>query len=122
MGNLQIRFGTCLTNGWLLPTRPPLDVIVNNKLTQNGNRAGHQHREQPHENDFDAGQPLGGVVPAPERIPDAQVPAQADEAHVQDAGGAGQHVTRHVDVTPGEPKRPVTWRKKNGRRGEKIKK
>lgn len=35
-----------------------------------------------------------------EGVADAEVATQADEAHVHDAGGAGQYVTCHVHVTP----------------------
>lgn len=35
-----------------------------------------------------------------EGVADAEVATQADEAHVHDAGGASQHVARHIHVTP----------------------
>lgn len=39
----------------------------------------------------------------------AHVPAQTDEAHVQYARGAGEHIAGNVDVAPGEAKWPVAW-------------
>ena len=32
-----------------------------------------------------------------------------DEAHVQDARRAGQHVARNVDIAPRNAERPVAW-------------
>ena len=47
------------------------------------------------------------MVPTAERIPDPQVAAETDEAHVQDARRAGQHVARNVDIAPRNAERPV---------------
>ncbi|KAJ8892326.1 hypothetical protein PR048_004906, partial [Dryococelus australis] len=89
-----------------------------------GYGAGDEHREQPDERDLEADEPLGGVgVPGLERVADAQVPAQADEAHVHDAGRAREHVARHVHVAPGHAERPVacnTRRTRNYRAPAKL--
>lgn len=43
-----------------------------------------------------------------ERISDAEITTQADEAHVHDGGGTGEDVASDVDGTPGDAKGPLT--------------
>ena len=55
--------------------------------TQNCDGTRDQHGEQPHGRDLEADHPLGGRVPCPQRVSDAQISAQRDEAHVHYARG-----------------------------------
>lgn len=77
--------------------------------TQTGYGAAHDHGHQPNDRDLDERASLRRTVPGAERIPDARVAADADEAHVQNASRTGEHVARHVDVAPREAERPVAY-------------
>lgn len=43
-----------------------------------------------------------------QRVPDAEVAAKGNAAHVHDARRAGQYVAGDVDVAPDDTQRPVT--------------
>lgn len=48
-----------------------------------------------------------------QRISYAQIPSQADEAHMQDTRGASQYIARYINVTPNEAEWPVTLKENN---------
>lgn len=80
-----------------------------------------EEREEPDEDDPDGDEPLGApardeapaasppVASRLEGAPDAEVAAEADAAHVEDGGGAGEDVARDVDVAPRYAQGPVTY-------------
>ena len=77
--------------------------------TEHGDGAGDEHGQHPDQGDLEADEPLGGVgVARLERVADAQVAAQGDEAHVHDGRRAGQDVAGRVHVAPHHAERPVT--------------
>lgn len=78
--------------------------------TQHCDGTAHQQRHQPHHRDLEEYATFGRTVSGAQRISDASVPANTDEAHVQDARRTGEHITGHVDVAPCQAERPVTCR------------
>lgn len=114
-----INFDHCFPNertndSFFLSNRNRKKNVRKSDFTQHRDRAGDQHGEQPHSRYLEADHPFGGRVPRPQRIPDAEIPAQRDEAHVHYARGTSQHVARHVHVTPHHPEWPVSCNIQHG--------